>query len=1172
MAQAAYNSQTQYSRKYEDLRGVDLTSGQTQISPQRFAWAQNMWKDYSTEQGGAIETVPGFRQIAAWSGKKIYGVWQFRPFGGELFIMVHAGDTLYRFRHADRDAIGEDSSLIDEYTGLSNRQSTAFVFNGRFYILDGTSFRVFMKGDDGEWTLKDTADTAYLPVTFVNGEMYEQRNMISDRAINRETEAPELDPLWLYDTKASGLHGDGGHINGFAKNYRSSIVYLDGDLPGTATDSDESFDYIEDINEGAFEGDEGIETAVINLTGSDDINSIVYRVKSKAFAKCKNLKIAEVTGGIASEAFANCTSLKEVALDKGMSTLADVGMYAFRGCSSLEIIKLYGWGRLDIKGSSFGGCNSIREIYLGILPTFFLPSPLTNPEYKQEPGVYFPYLGSFQYLIRENPNYDVNAPTTIDNLPYRLSTNRSYIPSGKIEYNIVRNDNPEWHQGDTNRPEYIVTLPGTREYVDEDSGDTWTEDIDWSDPEEANKLPFKIEIGTYLVIGEDGKQYWPKVYRAVPEYQTDGTFGNLDSLEKVYTEYSLETLKTMYEANVYDDLYVKINTLQEDYGVEVVYETKAPNPRYSNTVARQAIVYDPADSVEQIHLDDDIMPESDWGVIYHTIKGEEYVDRVVLLEERDADVKLSDMFVDVELNVKPGKFATAEGYLDFASANKEYEGTAYDAIVKCTKSATFDGRIFLTGNPSLPNTVFYCSRDDTGHPNPAYWGALNYMNDGVGLSPNTAMLATSDMLMVLKGNDPHDATIYYHTGVDTDNDVLPRIYPSERGIAGVGCVGLAVNFRDDAVFMSRAGLEAVGKQQVNLERTLAHRSTLVDRMLTREDLNKAVAVEWEGYLMIFTPSGAVYMADSRQMYQNAQGNVEYEWYHMADVGVYERQTEDFEQITGDGMLYDEIGGHWLSEELTEAYAVINGTRYPIGPIPAEPLFVANADVYMSYIYSASTGNAVWYLDPELTEQARLPVALIGEFAYIVTESGRYSGGEFKSVTAATEADGLLYFGTENGTLCCFNTDKRGVAYQDEPVPVGSIHPNWYTFNNRQIDSYLTTTYDSAGFPDLAKKTVKKSLIVHAKTFPGSRIEVRVRTDRNEQWRTVGGISVATYDFFSTDYASAPLQLADETLSTIREKEKKWALKQLYFGSVGFRAPWGLYDMGYRFTVTGRIKT
>ena len=1041
MAQAAYNSQTQYSRKYEDLRGVDLTSGQTQISPQRFAWAQNMWRDYSTEQGGAIETIPGFRLIAAWSGKKIYGVWQFRPFGGELFIMVHAGDTLYRFRHADRDAIGEDDSLIDEYTGLVDGQSTAFVFNGRFYILDGASFRVFMKDEEGRWELKDTADTAYLPVTYVNGEMYEQRNMLSNRTINRETEAAEYDYLLNYKHDPNGR---GITITGFEDGYYTDHVIILGRV------DDDSTLAKSDIR--GFSSKAGIRSATLGLLQKHSVSDVVaFDGTVTGFNNCPDLERVDIVAKDI-DGFHDCPKLAEVSIDS--SLLISNG--CFENCTALKTVRLG-----EIMGSlpkrCFMGCDNIEEIYLGKVTSFTLP------------------------------------------------------------------------------------------YEDYD---------------------------------DEG------------ELQQYSSFGSLNSIKRVYTAYTAEEIEGMATSPGATSFRSRLDNFQTKYGVEIVYETPAGNRLTAvkdeegkyvpSLIARQAVIYDPADSVEQVHLDDDVMDTSDYGVMYHTLKGEDYVDKVVLLEERDADVKLTDMFIDVELNCKPGKFTTAEGYLDFASANEEYEGTAHDAIIKCTKSATFDGRVFLTGNPALPNTVFYCMRDDTGHPNPAYWGVLNYMNDGVGVSPNTAMLATADMLMVLKGNDPHDATIYYHAGVDTGNDVIPRIYPSERGLAGVGCLGIAVNFRDDAVFMSRAGLEAVGKRQVNLERTLAHRSTLVDRMLTREDIASSCAVEWGGYLMIFTPSGNVYLADSRQMWQNGE-NVEYEWYVLCDVGVYEGQTEDFIQITGDGMLYDDAGGHWLSEELTEAYAVIDGKRYPLGALPSEPQFAASGDVHMSYIYKNASGSEVWYIDPQLTEQARLPVARIGEYAYIVTESGRHSGGEFKSVTAAVEADEVLYFGTENGALCCFNTDKRGLSYNDEPVGVGAIHPHWYTFNERQIDSALVTAYDGAGFPDLAKKTVKKSLIVHAKTFPGSRIEVRVRTDRNDEWRTArdnyearwtraGIASTATYDFYTLDYASAPLQVGDAALTTIREKEKKWAYKQLYFGSLGFRSPWGLYRAGYRFTVTGRIKT
>ena len=194
---AAYNSTTQYTRRLDDFLGVDLTSGQVQVSPRRFAYAQNMWRDYSAELGGAIETIPGYRAIDNFGGH-VHGVWTYRPFEGDLYVIVHSGAVLYQFRHADRDRISSDPSLVLKYDGLADNKSTAFAFNGRFYILDGASYRVLKPVDDA-FELSTTADTAYLPVTDHNGDMYEQRNMLIDRTINRETQAGEYDASMLFE-------------------------------------------------------------------------------------------------------------------------------------------------------------------------------------------------------------------------------------------------------------------------------------------------------------------------------------------------------------------------------------------------------------------------------------------------------------------------------------------------------------------------------------------------------------------------------------------------------------------------------------------------------------------------------------------------------------------------------------------------------------------------------------------------------------------------------------------------------------------------------------------------------------------------------------------------------------------------------------------------------------
>ena len=64
-----------------------------------------------------------------------------------------------------------------------------------------------------------------------------------------------------------------------------------------------------------------------------------------------------------------------------------------------------------------------------------------------------------------------------------------------------------------------------------------------------------------------------------------------------------------------------------------------------------------------------------------------------------------------------------------------YTGSGVDAVCKMTLCESFDGRIFLAGNPALPNTVIYSSRDKSGRNNPLYFGTYNYFEDGVGAFP-----------------------------------------------------------------------------------------------------------------------------------------------------------------------------------------------------------------------------------------------------------------------------------------------------------------------------------------------------------------------------------------------------------------------------------------------------
>ena len=192
-----------------------------------------------------------------------------------------------------------------------------------------------------------------------------------------------------------------------------------------------------------------------------------------------------------------------------------------------------------------------------------------------------------------------------------------------------------------------------------------------------------------------------------------------------------------------------------------------------------------------------------------------------------------------------------------------------DRINKCTLLAVFDNRIFFSGNPDYPNAIFHSSVED-----PRYVSDLDYYNEGLDLSPVKALVPGNNALWVFKAPSQANTTVFYHNPV-IDN-AYGKIYPSTHSSISTGCVATGINFNDDIVFFSDRGMEAISGD-ITTEQVLAHRSSMVDGKLLKESNYKNMILEeWEGYLLVIIDN-KIYLADSRQKYQNV--DVEYEWYY-----------------------------------------------------------------------------------------------------------------------------------------------------------------------------------------------------------------------------------------------------------------------------------------------------
>ena len=193
-----------------------------------------------------------------------------------------------------------------------------------------------------------------------------------------------------------------------------------------------------------------------------------------------------------------------------------------------------------------------------------------------------------------------------------------------------------------------------------------------------------------------------------------------------------------------------------------------------------------------------------------------------------------------------------------------------ERILGCKLIQTFDNRVFFSGNPKYPATVWHTSLNDV-----TYVSDLDYYNEGTDKANITGMVAGNNSLWVFREPSDENTNVFYHT--PALDDEYGKIYPSSHSSVSLGCTGKAINFNDDIVFFSPRGMEGINGD-ITTEQFVAHRSTMVDRKLIAEaDYSKMLLEEWEGYLMVFI-GNKVYLADSRAIFTN-ENHVEYEWFY-----------------------------------------------------------------------------------------------------------------------------------------------------------------------------------------------------------------------------------------------------------------------------------------------------
>ncbi len=149
-------------RKYTGFRGVDLRGDEVNLV--RSPDSKNVWRNY--KKTSSIETRPKLALHTKFDAE-INGIYFFR---GNM--LVHSGTKLY--------IAGTESPI---YSELNNAKSCGFVYDDKFYIIDGKNYLQY----DGT---QIKAVEGYVPTTYISrvplggGKKYQDVNMLTPRRIN----------------------------------------------------------------------------------------------------------------------------------------------------------------------------------------------------------------------------------------------------------------------------------------------------------------------------------------------------------------------------------------------------------------------------------------------------------------------------------------------------------------------------------------------------------------------------------------------------------------------------------------------------------------------------------------------------------------------------------------------------------------------------------------------------------------------------------------------------------------------------------------------------------------------------------------------------------------------------------------------------------------------------
>ena len=262
------------------------------------------------------------------------------------------------------------------------------------------------------------------------------------------------------------------------------------------------------------------------------------------------------------------------------------------------------------------------------------------------------------------------------------------------------------------------------------------------------------------------------------------------------------------------------------------------------------------------------------------------------------------------------------------------------------------------------------------------------------------------------------------------------------------------------------------------------------------------------------------------------------------------------------------------------------SRQGIGMLLDEPLFLSRQGIFAltsnAVTFERTVQNRSEFLDFKLIRESGLKNAVCTEWndyfilcvnghAYVLDSKQRttksrnnstfvYEGYYWENIPAVTflSYGGELYFGTEDGRICKFNTDIPGMArFNDDGEAIVAI---W------------STIADDDGYAQRLKTMLKKGCAVTLKPYTRSGVSILARTEKDASEKEIRQATLDIFDWDDIDFSRFSFDSNDAPRDImLKKKIKKYKRLQFVVKNTAKNEGFGIYQISKNYTVQGLAK-